>query len=330
MTPRKKTAPACLIVNFCRPALTKLVIDAVETAGFDGPLYLFADGPRDSKTSRKNCAKVRELLEETRIAREKLGKKTKILTSPTNLGCKMGPAHAIAWVFRENEKAHILEDDIIPHPNFFKIHGEALETFEDHPALWLAEGHPLPNCPVAWLETRMARLIGWSSWRHKAAPYFTIEQLSKPFPWRENKTGILQSLHLKTKIHLWKEFERLEIQPERWWHYPVLEHQLLQNKTGLTPTARLHNNIGIDGSGGNCLNLYGATESWEEDQVTAFQNKKHSVGKEKTWERKMETQRYGRLRQAIGKKLYAITPQKWKKCWKPVHFDSQGNLITVN
>jgi hypothetical protein len=302
-------APACLLITHRRPQKTSQALKAIHNAGFKGRLYLFADGQQEEwpqhikNAHRDNCLLLQE-------EASKSGAVLEILEQCK--GPRQGPVHAINTVLAQEEKIHIIEDDILVHPKFFQIHSRALEEFENHPALWLAEGHPLPDCPRAWLETRMARLVAWSTWSRKAKPF--LQKTDPPFPWRHNRRNILAGLHPKTQLHLWKEFEILEANPGWSWHYPILQHQLLEGKTGLTPTTRLHTNIGKDGSGATCQNMLGATETWSEPAIQAWLSKK-GAARMPRWEQSMEIQRYGRITQAIARKLHKMTPGPWKKIW---------------
>ena len=43
----------------------------------------------------------------------------KTLFSDKNLGCKKGVSKAVSWFFEHEEQGIILEDDCVPHPDFF-------------------------------------------------------------------------------------------------------------------------------------------------------------------------------------------------------------------
>jgi len=302
---------ACLLINHARPEKTWRALDALQ--GCD-PLFLFCDGP---KNNPDKTAQVKALLLETGKARQKAGLQTAMMLLEENLGCCNGPLAAIKWFFENNPEGHVIEDDILVHPAFFPIHQRALETHRTGPFLWIAEGHPLPNCPTALLETQMCRLVAWSAWSKPTLQIIEKSQKTTS-PWKTHGWKLLAGLHPKTQIFLWKEFNKLEKQPNWSWHYKLLQIQLELQRTGLTPTARLHENLGLDGSGHNCQNVFGAHENWDENEIQGLLAKTAQPAKIKTWERKMETQRYGRIRQSIGRKLLKLTPTPWKSLWKPV------------
>ena len=54
------------------------------------------------------------------------------LYSDKNLGCGPGPMTALNWFFSENEMGIILEDDAVPHPDFFPYCEELLEKYKDN------------------------------------------------------------------------------------------------------------------------------------------------------------------------------------------------------
>jgi hypothetical protein len=41
------------------------------------------------------------------------------LYSDVNQGCRLGVSRAITWFFEQVEEGIILEDDCVPHPDFF-------------------------------------------------------------------------------------------------------------------------------------------------------------------------------------------------------------------
>ena len=307
-----KPAAPCLLINYARPEKTAAALANLRWAD---PLYLFCDGPRTNGIREKN-QEVRSQLELEAVAREKAGLKTKTLFLDANRGPKHGPLTAIRWFFENEPAGHVIEDDILVCPEFAEFHTEALAAHKESGWLWIAEGHPLPDCPHRIIGTKMARLVAWSSWAEKVLPALdAIEK--KPSPWKRAGCSLTKGLHPKTQIFLWKEFGKLERNPNWSWHYPLLQYQLEMGLLGGTPSARLHHNTGVDGSGYNCINLFGEEEKWaEENTRTAL--RKTSVGAHAPSEKKMEVERYGRIHQAIGRKLFRLTPRKWRRIWKPV------------
>jgi len=92
-------------------------------------LYIFQDAPREhnSKDVQK-CKDVRAIFDNNIDWHCDLH--TYYPTS--NLGCGHGPANAISWFFEQVEQGIILEDDCLPHADFFPYCEELLEKYKDN------------------------------------------------------------------------------------------------------------------------------------------------------------------------------------------------------
>lgn len=117
-----------LLITFNRPKYTRQVLEAILVAQ-PQVLYVFQDGAREGNENDKNkCAAVRQVIEDmTR------GTDINLHTyySNENLGCGPGPMTALNWFFAENEMGIILEDDAVPHPDFFPYCEELLEKYNN-------------------------------------------------------------------------------------------------------------------------------------------------------------------------------------------------------
>ena len=69
------------------------------------------------------------------------------LYSDVNQGCRLGVSRAITWFFEQVEEGIILEDDCVPHPDFFPYCATLLEPERGiHPAFVLRWGHGSHHC----------------------------------------------------------------------------------------------------------------------------------------------------------------------------------------
>ena len=116
-----------LIINFNRPEFTRKVMEVVMELS-PSELFIFQDGPREGRNDEVLLAEVRAIIEKMTE-----GTDTHVHTnySSTNLGCGPGPATALTWFFSNVEEGIILEDDAIPHPDFFKYAVELLEKYRN-------------------------------------------------------------------------------------------------------------------------------------------------------------------------------------------------------
>ena len=117
-----------LLVTFNRPQHTKKVLEAVLVAK-PQDLYVFQDGARDGNADDiRKCAEVRSVIEKM-TGNSQINLYT--FFSDKNLGCGPGPASAINWFFEKEEMGIIIEDDAVPHPDFFVYCEELLEKYKD-------------------------------------------------------------------------------------------------------------------------------------------------------------------------------------------------------
>jgi len=115
-----------LLIIFNRPGTTRLVFEVIRQQKPEY-LYVAADGPRSGREDDiEKCKAAREII--------KVDWECELHTlyREQNLGCGRGPADAITWFFNNVEQGIILEDDSVPHPDFFKYCSELLEVYKDN------------------------------------------------------------------------------------------------------------------------------------------------------------------------------------------------------
>ena len=154
-----------LVITFNRPMNTVRVLSALKSI-MPQYLYVFQDGPREGNSKdEEKCAEVRKVIESS------IDWPCKVLTNyqEKNLGCGRGPYTAISWLFQNEEKGIILEDDIFPHPLFFPYMEDLLERYKDNQKIGMVSGHNLQrhysfnNSYFFTYETMGT--WGWGTWR---------------------------------------------------------------------------------------------------------------------------------------------------------------------
>ena len=119
-TPALQKTPVLFLV-FNRPDTTIRVFEAIRQGG-PRRLYVAADGPRANRAGEADkVAKVRGIV--TAVDWPCV---VKTLFQENNLGCKQAVSRAITWFFENEESGIILEDDCLPHPDFFRFCDELL------------------------------------------------------------------------------------------------------------------------------------------------------------------------------------------------------------
>ena len=153
-------------------------------------LYIAADGPRLEKEGEKEkCDVVRAWV----LSHIDWECDVKTLFQSKNLGCGKGPAKAITWFFDYVEVGIILEDDCIPHIDFFDYAGILLEKyFCDYNIMAINSSNFQPqkrSDGSYYFSMQNGPFCAWATWK-RAWEYFDFDiincsekQLIKSLKW---------------------------------------------------------------------------------------------------------------------------------------------------
>ncbi|MDR2994467.1 MAG: hypothetical protein LBV11_11720 [Bacillus cereus] len=162
-----------LLIIFNRIDTTKLVFQAIGKVK-PHQLFIAADGPR---TDRENEAEKCETVRKYVLDNIDWDCEVKTLFRDQNLGCGIGPATAITWFFEHVDEGIILEDDCLPHPDFFEYCQELLKLYRQDTRIFLISGY---NKQGTWntdaydyFFSNLGGIWGWASWA-RAWKYFDI------------------------------------------------------------------------------------------------------------------------------------------------------------
>ncbi len=128
-------------------------------------LYVAADGPRRSKIGEaEKCQKVRSLVDLIDWDCE-----LKTLFRDENLGCGKAISSAITWFFQQVEQGIILEDDCVPHPDFFHYCEEMLNHYRDNETIKIISGDNFQDGQqrgsASYYFSAYPNIWGWATWR---------------------------------------------------------------------------------------------------------------------------------------------------------------------
>ena len=103
-------------IIFNRPRHTRETFEVIR-AQRPAKLFIIADGPRPGHpTDAERCKAVRKIVEDIdwpcEVHRD---------YADQNLGLKRRISSGLTWVFSLTETAIVLEDDCLPHPDFFRF-----------------------------------------------------------------------------------------------------------------------------------------------------------------------------------------------------------------
>ena len=166
-----------LFLIFNRPDLTRRVFAEVRRAR-PARLFVVADGPRaDRPGEAELCRQAREAVQVDWPC------ELKTEFRAANLGAKVGVAAAIDWFFRNVEEGIILEDDCLPHPDFFAFCRDLLERYRGDTRIMHISGTNLQygrrRGEGSYYFSRYMRCWGWASWR-RAWAHFDVDLKTLP------------------------------------------------------------------------------------------------------------------------------------------------------
>lgn len=231
-----------LFIVFNRPEIAQQVFDEIKK---QRPKHLFiaADAPRVGVVEDiEKCQKTREIINQIDWDCE-----LKTLFQDKNLGCAKGPATAITWFFDNVEEGIILEDDCLPHPDFFPYCEELLEKYRDNNEVQIISGDNFFNetdfiTKDSYFFTKYTLTWGWATWR-RTWKNFDL--------YLNNITSSEFDEILKTNFSNWNErkthkdkFLRMKKRSMQAWDYQFLFSCLKNNGLNITPATNLISNIG--------------------------------------------------------------------------------------
>lgn len=248
-----------LLITFNRPNHVRQVLaEILKQEPCD--LYICQDGARvGNETDRIKCQEVRNVINELTSAYA-IGYKNftlHTLYQEENLGCGPGPAAGIEWFFSQVEMGIVMEDDCLPHPDFFGYCEELLYRYKDNETIVFINTTLYDerwNCEASYDFSHYMVAGAWASWA-RALKGFDLDLLNLNA--KEFRRRMRKIVYSRAEYDWWY-FKVLEIQKDRkkkyYWDYQMLIH--IYNIGGITiiPRTNLISNIGFDEEGTNTLN----------------------------------------------------------------------------
>ena len=224
-------------------------------------LYVCQDGARvGNENDRIKCQEVRDVIEEltyeykTKHSHFTLHK----LYQTTNLGCGPGPAAGITWFFEHVEQGIIIEDDAVPHPDFFGYCEELLDLYKYYSDIRAIGSMHLENRTYgdgSYYFSMMNRTFcAWATWKRAWADFdmyhrnVSCKQLNQ----------CLKDYGCDLRM---REYwcERLKEVQKDAYHNSSWDQQFwisiwLHRGKGIMPNVNLSSNIGFDEQGTHTTN----------------------------------------------------------------------------
>ena len=233
---------AVLFLVFNRPDVTAQVFEAIRKAK-PPRLYISADGPRaDRAGEAEKVAKVREISTAVDWSCE-----VRTLFRKENFGCKYAVSGGITWFFEQEEQGIILEDDCLPHPDFFCFCDELLELYAYDERVSVITGNNFqngqPRGEASYYFSKYNHCWGWATWRrawqhyHGGLPFWP--EWSQSNDWRKKTSDNVERGYWS------KIFERVREGRIDSWAYPWIASVWYQGGLTATPNVNLVSNIGF-------------------------------------------------------------------------------------
>lgn len=245
-----------LLIAFNRPKHTKRVLETI-IAAQPKDLFVFQDGARDgNEDDLKKCAEVRQVVDE-------LTNRTEICLhtnySNCNLGCGAGPMSGITWFFNQVEKGIVMEDDCLPHPDFFGYCEELLERYKEDDKVRFINSTLYNNrwkCEASYDFSRYMVTGAWAGWR-RTWQGFDLDL--KTLDAKAFRRHVLQLTDNRAEANWWysivKEIQQ-DTRKKSYWDYQMQIHLFRSSAMTIHPQRNLVSNIGFDNEGTHTLSNY--------------------------------------------------------------------------
>jgi hypothetical protein len=242
-TPPQPLKTAVLFLIFNRLDTTKRVFESIRQAR-PPRLYVAADGHRDSRPGEDvKIMAVRDYV----MRHIDWDCEVKTLFREKNLGCKYAVSSAIDWFFDNEEMGIIIEDDCLPHSDFFYFCETLLHRYRLDNRVSVITGNNFQNGQhrgdASYYFSKYNHCWGWASWQ-RAWSYY---QGALPFwsEWSQSKKWTnINPDHVERKY--WnKIFNQVVMGKVNSWAYPWTACVWKNNGLTATPNVNLVSNIGF-------------------------------------------------------------------------------------
>lgn len=234
-----------IYIFFNRPDIVRRTFPSIR-AQQPRRLYLMADGPRASRAGEaERCRETRAVVEqlidwECEVTRD---------YSEVNLGCGRRLSSGLTAAFEKLGEAIVLEDDILPHPDFFGFCQRQLSLHRDNPRIHSVGGfNPLGRYrprEMAVVPTRHNSIWGWASWQRAWKDYrFDLGEWSDPALRERLRLELGDDLLFQHYAHGLDRTVRGELDT---WDYQWTLAMLRERRHALATTSNFIENIGFVG-----------------------------------------------------------------------------------
>lgn len=249
-----------LLIVFNRLETTQKVFDVIRAYK---PLQLFiaADGPRLTVTEDADkCITVQQWL----LDNVDWDCDVKTLFQKTNIGCGKNPATAISWFFEHVLEGVILEDDTVPHIDFFEYANSLLAKYRDNNQIMAINSSNFQevkrNDGSYYFSMQNGPFCGWATWK-RAWKWFDFEM--EKYSYNQIKKSMKWYGATKRERDWWLDIY-MGLKADRYhgsaWDFQFIFAIWVAKGKSIVPNVNLSTNIGFGP---------GATHTTDPNSVTA-------------------------------------------------------------
>ena len=234
-----------LLITFNRPDHVRQVLIEIRKQQ-PAQLFVCQDGAREgNQLDIERVQQVRDIITELVDWPCELH----TLYQEKNLGCGPGPAAGITWFFEHVEMGIIMEDDCLPHPDFFAYCEEMLDRYNDNPNVQFINAtlyHDRWQCDASYGFSHYMVTGAWAGWS-ETWQGFDLDMHSWN-AWQFRKQ-VLRLTHSTTEANWWywklKEIQA-DTSKKSYWDYQMQMHLFKNAAVTIHPKTNLVSNIGFD------------------------------------------------------------------------------------
>ena len=232
-----------LIIFWRRPSTVQRVIDAVRPIA-PQRVFLAGDGPSPERPQENILVAETRNMVETQID---WPCRIERLYSATNQGCRRAVEAAINWFFQQEQEGIILEDDCVPHPEFFSFCSGLLQRYRDDARVGCITGNNFQNgirrSPESYYFSKYPHCWGWATWRRAWSLY--SQKLEFWPAWRKSEAWFKRFNNPAERRYWQSIFDQAYIRKIDSWAYPWTASLWHAGRLTATPQVNLVQNVGF-------------------------------------------------------------------------------------
>jgi len=240
-----------IIILYNRPKHTQKLLQSIANAQNSSKykFYIYCDGARNKEDVRK-ITKIDIIVNKFR---KKF--KVKVFLRKKNVGLIKNITNSINLVFKKNNKAIILEDDLVLNYNFFNFMETSLKKYTNHNKIFQISGYsyPIKNNNNLHYFLALTSCWGWAitakNWKsfykffnNKKLIYFNYQKIKK-------SKVLKNSFNFNSSYNYFSMLEKSLNNKVNSWGIIFYLYLFINKKLTLFPNQSLVKNDGFDGSG---------------------------------------------------------------------------------